>query len=74
MIYFPRDDVAMSFLDKTDSSTRCPFKGSASYYTIQSSNGVIPDAVWSYENPLKSIEEIAGYLAFVEALVTVERL
>ena len=32
VIYFPRDDVAMAFLDRTDRKTVCPHKGEASYY------------------------------------------
>ena len=32
-IYFPRDDIAMAFLDSSDKSTVCPFKGEASYFS-----------------------------------------
>ncbi|MFT4715829.1 MAG: hypothetical protein ACI861_000726 [Paracoccaceae bacterium] len=74
VIYFPRDDVGMAFLDKTDSSTYCPHKGQSSYYAIHGKSGVIPDAAWSYEKPMESVSAIAGHLAFFGDKVTVEQL
>ena len=74
VIYFPRADVGMPFLEKTESSTHCPHKGQASYYAIHGKSGVIPDAAWSYEEPLKSVAGIAGHLAFYGGKVTVEQL
>lgn len=74
VIYFPREDVGMPFLEKTESSTVCPHKGQATYYAIHSKSSVIPDAAWSYETPLGSVSEIAGHLAFYGDKVTVERL
>ena len=74
VIYFPREDVGMEFLEKTSSSTTCPHKGVASYYAIAGKSGAIPDAAWSYETPIKGMEEIAGYLGFYGDKVTVEEL
>jgi len=74
VIYFPRKDVGMAFLDKTASSTICPHKGTATYYAFHFKNGVLPDVAWSYETPLKSMEAIAGYMAFYGDRVTVEQL
>ena len=74
VIYFPRDDVAMAFLEKTASSTTCPHKGAATYYAIHSKSGVMPDAAWSYETPVKAVDAISGYLAFFGDKVTVEQL
>lgn len=62
--YFPRDDVAMAFLRKTDKTSRCPYKGEASYYTIQRDGKLIENAVWSYETPNPAVIQIAGRLAF----------
>ncbi len=73
-IYFPRGDVAMEFLEKTQSSTNCPFKGQASYYAIHGKSGIIQDAAWSYEDPIQSMAEIGGHLAFYADKVTVEQL
>ena len=74
VIYFPRDDVAMAFLDKSDTTSHCPYKGDANYYSIISKSGAIRDAVWSYETPRKGVEEIAGHLAFYRDRVTVEEV
>lgn len=70
--YFPRGDVAMAFLDASDTQSTCPFKGEANYFGIAAKSGLIKDAVWSYEAPLDSVKEITGYLAFYTDKVTVE--
>lgn len=74
VIYFPRKDIGMAFLEKTTSSTQCPRKGVASYYTVCVPGGDMPDAAWSYEDPIEAAAAIAGYLAFFTNRVTVERL
>ncbi|MEM8871128.1 MAG: DUF427 domain-containing protein [Pseudomonadota bacterium] len=75
VIYFPREDIEMAFLDPTDHSTHCPRKGDASYFSIVAKSGAIPNAVWSYEDPVPAAAGIAGYLAFYATeKVTVERL
>ena len=62
--YFPRSDVAMPFLRKTDKVTHCPYKGAATYYTIHRDGRMIENAAWSYETPFLAVGEIAGRLAF----------
>ena len=74
VIYFPRDDVATAFLDASDTSTHCPHKGDARYFSIATKSTTLPDAVWSYEAPLDGAEAIRGHLAFSGEDVTVERL
>ncbi len=74
VIYFPRDDIAMAFLDRSDKQTVSSHKGTASYYTIVAKSGPIADAAWSYESPGPGLEAIAGHLAFHPDRVTVERL
>ncbi len=75
VIYFPRDDIAMAFLDRSDKTTHCPHKGDASYFTIVTRSERIEDAVWSYETPLEAMDRIAGHLAFrTSDKVTVEQL
>lgn len=51
VIYFPRSDIGMAFLEPSETRSHCPHKGDASYYSIQAKSGLIPDAGWSYENP-----------------------
>ena len=74
VLYVPRADLAMAFFDKTDTSTHCPHKGDATYYTLEAKSGPIPDAAWSYETPIKGLEAIAGHLAFYPDKITVEEV
>ncbi len=75
VIYFPREDVGMVFLDDSDSRTVCPHKGEARYFSIQTKSVSITDAAWSYETPKDGLEVIAGHLAFYSGdQVTVERI
>jgi len=73
-LYFPREDVAMDFLDQSTTTTHRPFKGDASYYSVVSKSTTIRDACWSYDSPLSGAEGIAGMLAFYEDKVAVERI
>ncbi|PWJ13329.1 DUF427 domain-containing protein [Jannaschia seohaensis] len=75
VIYFPREDVAMALLERSDSTTRCPHKGMANYYSYEGAAGSIPDVAWTYEhvtNP--DAKDIEGYLAFYVTKVTVEQI
>ncbi len=74
VIYFPRHDVAMAFLERTDSRTSCPIKGEASYYSLITKSTTIPDACWSYEQPREAAARIAGYISFYPERVTVEQV
>ena len=74
VMYFPRKDIAMAFLDTSPHSSHCPHKGDANYFSIQTKSTVLENAVWSYEKPLKSVARIKDYLALDPALVTVEEL
>lgn len=68
VFYVPRSDVRTSELERTTHSTYCPFKGSASYYTIVD----LPDgedAVWSYERPFDEVLAIREALAFYPSKV-----
>ena len=73
-IYFPRGDIAMAFLDASETSTNCPHKGKASYYSIQTKSGTIEDAAWSYEGPTEDANKITGHLAFYPDKATVEQI
>lgn len=74
VIYFPREDIAMAFLDRTDTVTTCPHKGQATHFAIQTKSVLIPDAAWSYESPKEAVARIAGHLAFYPDKATVERV
>ena len=74
VIYFPRTDLAMAMMDASPTTSACPWKGKASYYSIVTESGTIRDAAWSYEAPKAGMEAIAGHLAFYPEKVTVEQL
>ncbi|MGH1415962.1 MAG: DUF427 domain-containing protein [Pelagimonas sp.] len=75
VIYFPREDIGMAFLEATDHKTTCPFKGEASYFSIMSKSKTYENAVWSYETPNDNAKQIAGYLAFqVQEGVAIEQI
>ena len=74
VIYFPREDIAMAFLDASDTTSVCPHKGSASYFDIVAKSGPIADAAWSYGDPKPGVAEIKDYLAFYTSKVAVEKL
>lgn len=62
--YIPRKDVDMSLLERTDHTTHCPYKGDATYYSIPAGGTRSVNAVWTYESPPPSVEQIKDYLAF----------
>jgi adenylate cyclase len=62
--YFPRQDVRMDLLQRTEHRSHCPFKGNASYWNIVAGKRVEKNAVWSYQNPLPDAQAIHGYIAF----------
>lgn len=75
VIYFPRDDIAMAFLDPSDYTTKCPRKGTATYYSIVTKSQTLENTAWSYEDPNEDMARIKGHLAFrPSTTVTVEEV
>jgi len=63
--YIPLHDVVQDRLTRTDTSTHCPFKGDAGYYSVTTSAGTtVEDAIWTYEQPYPAVAAIAGHVAF----------
>jgi uncharacterized protein (DUF427 family) len=62
--YLPPEDVRTDLLRPTSSTTRCPFKGEASYWSVVVGSEVHEDVVWSYRKPLPEVSGIAGLLCF----------
>jgi uncharacterized protein (DUF427 family) len=69
--YFPREDVAMEFLGRTNLDTYCPYKGHAAYFTIDRDAVISENAVWTYETPHPGMEVIAGRVAFYPNIVEI---
>ncbi len=62
--YLPRKDVKMERLSRTTHRTHCPFKGEASYWSVDVGGTVYEDVAWSYEDPIPEADQIAGLLCF----------
>lgn len=75
VIYFPRSDIAMAFLDQSEQTSTCPHKGAATYYTIVAKSGPIDNAAWSYETPKPEVAAIKDHIAFYSSgKVAVEQI
>lgn len=65
VLYLPEKDVRTELLRATDHKTHCPFKGDASYWTIEVPGGKRSEnAVWGYRAPFDETAGLAGYYAF----------
>ncbi len=64
MHYIPRDDVDMTALKRSDHHSYCPYKGDASYFSIEVNGRSAENAVWSYQTPYPAVKEIASHLCF----------
>lgn len=69
--YFPRKDVKMDRLVRSNHTSHCPFKGDASYYSFK---GGAENAVWSYEQPFDEMLSIKDLLAFYPDKVEIKAL
>jgi uncharacterized protein (DUF427 family) len=69
--YVPLADVDPAVLRPSTTETYCPFKGDASYFSVETPEGTIEDAVWRYEDPYPAVAEIAGKVAFYRHKVEV---
>lgn len=62
--YFPRASVRADVLQPSDKTTVCPWKGTASYLSIQLENARNDDAAWYYPEPKEAAAQIKDYVAF----------
>ena len=62
--YIPREDVAMEALARSETTSYCPYKGEASYFSIPAGGARSVDAIWTYETPYDAVTEIKDHLAF----------
>jgi uncharacterized protein (DUF427 family) len=62
--YVPLDDVDQSLLKRSDTTTYCPYKGNATYFSVVTPDGEATDAVWEYLEPYDAVAGIKGHVAF----------
>jgi uncharacterized protein (DUF427 family) len=71
-VYFPPEALDRRFLKASPTTTLCPWKGTAHYYTVVVDGAVNPDAAWYYPAPKPAAAQIKDHVAFWHG-VTVER-
>ena len=62
--YFPPDSIHAKYFKDSNTHTTCPWKGQASYYTIEVEGQQNPDAAWYYPTTKEKAKHIEGYIAF----------
>ena len=69
--YLPLTDVRIDLLKPTDTETHCPYKGTATYWSVDTGQGPHADLVWAYRAPLAESQKIAGLACFYDEKVDV---
>lgn len=62
--YFPPDSIEREHFTETSTHTECPWKGTASYYTVTVDGEENTDAAWYYPRTKPEADDIRGYVAF----------
>ncbi|MGI9602581.1 MAG: DUF427 domain-containing protein [Acidimicrobiales bacterium] len=69
--YFPPDSVQPGVLSPTEHQTVCPWKGTASYYTVSVDGESVENGAWTYPEPLAEAAEIIDHIAFYRTQVQI---
>ena len=62
--YIPQEDVRMDLLIPSATTSRCPYKGPASYWSVKLGNETFADLVWGYMDPIAECPKIKGLVCF----------
>ncbi len=62
--YFPSADIKKEFFKSSETHSNCPWKGAASYYSLEVDGQQNKDAAWYYPEPKDAAKEIKNYVAF----------
>lgn len=62
--YFPANSIKKDFYKNSDTKTNCPWKGEASYFTLEVAGQTNADAAWYYPETSHAAKPIEGYIAF----------
>ncbi len=62
--YFPPDSVKREYLQDSATTTICPWKGTANYYTLMVDDQSNPDAAWYYADTKPAADQVRGKIAF----------
>ena len=70
--YFPRESLREDILRESETSTVCPWKGTASYYSLEAEDKASTDAVWFYRDPKPDADMVRDRVAFWKDVEVVE--
>ncbi|GAC1323719.1 MAG: DUF427 domain-containing protein [Chloroflexota bacterium] len=62
--YIPKMDVRMDLLERSDTTSRCPYKGVASYWSVRVGKTLLQDMAWSYPSPIPECPKIEDLVCF----------
>lgn len=62
--YLPLTDVRIDLLRPSKTTSMCPYKGTADYWSVEAGGKAYPDVVWTYRAPLPESQKIAGLVCF----------
>jgi len=62
--YFPVESIHKEFFVESQESSRCPWKGVASYYDVVVDNEVSRGGAWFYPDPSRAAKKIKDHVAF----------
>lgn len=70
--YFPKDSIKKEYFKQSDTHTVCPWKGTASYYSVDVNGNINSDAAWYYPEAKELAKQIEGYVAFWKGIEVTE--
>ena len=70
--YFPQESIKKDYFKPSESKSMCPWKGQASYYTLEVDGSNNKDAAWYYPEPFDKAKEIKNRVAFWKGVQVVE--
>jgi uncharacterized protein (DUF427 family) len=72
VLYIPFEDIYFDFLRRSETTTHCPFKGDASYWSVTAVGESKSDVMWAYEHPYAEMLAIRNHGAFYPEKVNIE--
>jgi len=70
--YFPKESIDSSYFKSSDNHSTCPWKGLASYYSLEVDGTTNQDAAWYYPEPREAAAEIKDHVAFWKGVTVSE--
>jgi len=70
--YFPKDSIKKEYFSVSETHTVCPWKGTASYFSVDVNGNSNKDAAWYYPTPSELAKNIKNYVAFWKGIEVVK--